>query len=196
MSVDASSIAGLPTLGRSGFSTLVQHAPAQYDRRRLVFIAMPHVAITADGQIGAPEGFLSRIRQDLMTSNDQHSNKAPLGPQLDPLDAEYTALKHQLVARLHFGEKLPPLFALAKLAAKIIEDSLAALIETCVPLAEFDVAVLVGIHIHSPEAKDYIYVSSFYSIVREHRYDLAEVLRKAARQTHSTPESSNLAAAT
>jgi hypothetical protein len=138
--VNASSFAGLMSMGKCGMSTVLQvrwratdvaaflsavqvvkkvdlgavfwcacapcrvvnyqHAPAEYDRKRLFLLAMPHVGISQDGQVGSPEGLLSRLRKEI--------ERADVGLHHDPLDAEYVAVKQKLLGRLKFG-KIPSL---------------------------------------------------------------------------------------
>ena len=180
--VDGSSIAGFLALGKTGLATLVQHAPPGYDRDRFVFIAMPHLSISAGGMLGSPEGLLSRFRKELAAGD--------VAIEADPLDTEYTAAKQKLLAKLHFG-RIPSLATLTKTAADIAAETLDALIEStircvnssfsprvllrsklterfrvCVCSAESaDVAVLVGVQVRGPEDKDYIFTHSFYSTV-------------------------------
>lgn len=46
---NCSGIAGFPTLGKTGLMGALQHAPRTYDRQRYLLMAMPLVAIGADG---------------------------------------------------------------------------------------------------------------------------------------------------
>ena len=121
--VDGSSIAGFLALGKTGLATLVQHAPPGYDRDRFVFIAMPHLSISAGGMLGSPEGLLSRFRKELAAGD--------VAIEADPLDTEYTAAKQKLLAKLHFG-RIPSLATLTKTAADIAAETLDALIESTI----------------------------------------------------------------
>ncbi|MGI9599433.1 MAG: hypothetical protein ACR2QK_24935 [Acidimicrobiales bacterium] len=46
------SLAGMLTAGRTGLSAAVHHAPIEAGKRRMVFYAMPHIAISKAGTIG------------------------------------------------------------------------------------------------------------------------------------------------
>jgi hypothetical protein len=147
--VNGSSIAGFLALGKTGLSTLLSNAPPGYDRDRYVFIAMPHLAISASGTLGSPEGLLGRFRKEL------EKGKVELAE--DPLDSEYCAAKQKLLQKHNFGP-VPSLATLTKTAAVIAEETLEELIFGAkgeggvykggvVPTETADVTVLVGVQV-------------------------------------------------
>lgn len=139
VAVNGSSIAGFLALGKTGLSgTLFSNAPQGYDRDRYVFIAMPHLAISASGTAGSPEGLLERFRKELV--------KGDVSLAEDPLDSEYDAAKKKLLQKHNFGP-VPSLIKLTRTAATIAQETLEQLIKEVVPLETSDVAVLVGVQI-------------------------------------------------
>ena len=137
--VNGSSIAGFLALGKTGLSgTLFSNAPQGYDRDRYVFISMPHLAISASGTAGSPEGLLERFRKELV--------KGDVSLTDDPLDSEYDAAKKKLLQKHNFGA-VPSLIKLTKTAATIAQETLEQLIKEIVPLETSDVAVLVGVQV-------------------------------------------------
>ena len=173
--VDGSAIAGFCSMGKAGIANLVQHAPQEYERTRLIFIVMPHISISEEGQIGAPIGYLGKIREEL--------ERGHVDVQLDPLDIEYSTVKQKLFEKVKFGGRTPSLAALTDAAADLAHDNVVALIKATISLEISDVAVVAGVQIHGPEAKDYVYVKKFYSIVQgdkqDHTDDLAGIVKKA-----------------
>lgn len=173
--VDGSAIAGFCSLGKAGIANLIQHAPQEYERTRLVFIVMPHISISAEGQIGAPIGYLGKIREEL--------ERGQVNVQLDPLDIEYSTVKQKLLEQVKvFAGRTPSLAILTDTAADLAHDTVATLIEQAVSLEITDVAVIAGVHIHGPEAKDYVHMKQFYSIVNTDRHDHTEDLAAAVKQ--------------
>lgn len=168
-----------------------QHAPREYERTRIFILAMvrvlgldilsaaanaarsgtnlslscrvvrlgaqPHIAISSAGQVGSPEGILTRLRKELESG---HVNL-----QADPLDTEYFEVKQKILEKVSYGRKLPSLAMLTDIASDLVADNVAALIRDCVKLETTDVAVLTGVQVYGPEAKDWVYTKSFYSIV-------------------------------
>merc|ERR1739848_937692 len=48
-----SALGGLPNLGSAELSSALERAPVRDGRQRYVFIAMPHIAIDAEGNVGS-----------------------------------------------------------------------------------------------------------------------------------------------
>lgn len=201
--VNGSSIAGFLALGKTGLrGTLSSNAPRGFDRDRYVFIAMPHLAISASGAVGSPEGLLGRFHKEL--------EKGEVSLIDDPLDSEYDVAKKKLLQKHNFGP-VPSLIKLTKSAATIARETLEELIKEVVPLETSDVAVLVGVQVRcvvsympleshrtiidqlvsgssnevhagmvsrGPQNRDYIYTDTFYSIVNNQSVDHKPVMTR------------------
>lgn len=51
-SFNCSSLAGFVIMGKTALAAAVDHVPIVEDKRRFVFYAMPHIAISKDGEVG------------------------------------------------------------------------------------------------------------------------------------------------
>lgn len=150
-----SSLGGIPTLGKTGLSAAIHHAPIEGGKERYVFFAMPHIAVDAQGIIGQCKrdgreddsptcGALSAAIQALEAGDVDQT--------LDVDDLEQSWLVQRLAAALPFGE-LPDLVGLTKLAADVIAADLQQLIDAVVNEAKSNYVLLTGVQIHTPDSE-------------------------------------------
>ena len=165
------SLAGLPTLGKTGFGAAHHHAPVENGRERYLYIAMPHIGIGGDGSIGACErrgrpgrssacGALSALQAELAGG--------ALRLAIDPNDVEQSILKAKLVEHLAFGT-IPDLLELTRVAERAILAELETMIGLTVDGEPVDYAVLTGIQIHGPGFSDYVRPGESYVFIEGER---------------------------
>lgn len=153
------SLGGFLLLGRSGIATGVGHAPLAGGRRRFVFYAMPHIAISEQGEIGTVHregmqeashacGSLATVQAEL------ESGRIDLRMDFD--DIEQCSVRQKLLSALRYGDK-PDLMDMTQLACRIIHDDLVRLLGEVVDPAEFDYAWLTGILIHGPHDTHWVW---------------------------------------
>jgi len=154
-----SSLAGMLTLGRTGFAAAVHHAPVQGGRSRLLFFVMPHIAIGADGTLGScgRRGQLgTSVACGALRAFQAELESGHLSMGVDFRDVEQSLLKARLVEELPFGT-VPDLAAITHAAHTIASRDLRVLIDEGLDPARTDYAVITGVHIHGPEGADYIW---------------------------------------
>ncbi len=154
-----SSLAGMLTLGRTGFGAFHAHAPTDYDRRRHVYYAMPHIGIGDDGTLGATSRRgISEISNacGALFAFAAQLEQGWFDPLLDMHDIEQSLLSRRLLASLKEGDAPGPA-ELARLAEKVIRTELLHEIETTIDPTQVDYAVFTGIQIHGPDRCDYVF---------------------------------------
>eukprot|EP01052_Picozoa_sp_SAG31_P034841 SAG31_NODE_4125_length_3561_cov_1.766898_2_plen_148_part_00 len=142
---------------------------------------------------------LCRFREELKTGQ--------VSVRPDPLDVEYTTMKLSLLdciasnnamelkrktskneqdlvggssSLTALATTVPSLAALTLMAAEAIAQSMQQLIDAVVNLEMADIGCFIGVHIHGPGGKDYIYTHSFSVIVAGEKHDLTLDLRSVA----------------
>lgn len=166
-----SSLAGLLTLGTSGFTAAHHHAPIVNGRERYLYVVMPHIGISEDGVYGecaregrrgssAACGALTAVREELLAGS--------LDLNIDHQNIEYSMLKQQLAPRL--PEAVPDMASLTLTMSQLIADELESMIEATVDVEKADYAVLTGVQIHRPIKGDMIWVDRKYLCVEGKRH--------------------------
>lgn len=163
-----SSLAGSLTLGKTGFAAASCHAPDNDGMERYVFIAMPHIAISEQGDVGVVYregragashacGALDAIVQELESGK--------LKVQLDVDDIEQSILKTKIFEKINYGDK-PNLVEITKITHDIIREDLERLIQVS-EKAPFYYAVLTGVLIHGPKDSNYVFPQVSYVQTKE-----------------------------
>ncbi len=163
-----SSLAGSLTLGKTGFGAAAAHAPTDEDIERYVFIAMPHIAISDNGEVGIVyrEGIdkPSHACGALCAIIDEIESGS-LKLQLDMDDLEQSVLKSKICEKIVYGEK-PDLFRITQITHDIIKEDLERLIKIT-DKDPFDYAVLTGVMIHGPNDTNFVHPQGFYTVTQE-----------------------------
>jgi len=158
------SIAGMIFCGTTGLEAGMAHAPHNADGvDRFVFLAAPHVAISADGEVGkcyragrpavsSACGALNAMWKELQSGE--------LRVSLDTHDVEQCLLKQQLSGLLKFGQ-VPPLEDLTKLAQKLIKNQVETTIDE-LKLSSVEFAVISGVQVHGPDNANFFWPCDFY----------------------------------
>lgn len=160
------SLGGMLTAGRTGFSAATAHAPIDDGKQHFVFYAMPHVAISAEGQIGSVRrdgvpgmshacGALVGFREELESGQ--------LDISLNQLDVEQSLLKQRLLPMIDYGA-VPSLDEMTRMAAEAIERDLWSLFQAMTDQTDrsmpVDGAMFTGIQIHGPDGVNYVWPRS------------------------------------
>lgn len=168
-----SSLGGMLTLGTAGFSAAHQHAPIENGRERYVYIVMPHIGISEEGEFGtclragrhgssSACGALTGVRNELLAGH--------LDLELDPHNVEYSMLKQHLAPRL--TDEVPDMATLTLLMSELISDELERMIDLTVDKEIADYAVLTGVQIHRPVSGTMIWPNRRYIQVGGKRHKL------------------------
>jgi hypothetical protein len=169
-----SGLGGMLTLGTSGFRAAHQHAPIVDGRERYIYMVMPHIGISEEGEFGkcvrsgrhgtsAACGALTAVREELLSGG--------LDLHMDHHNIEYSMLKQHLAPIL--PAEVPDMAALTLLAAELISDELERMIELTVDTDIADYAVLTGVQIHRPVSGSMIWPYRRYTCVKGQRSPLS-----------------------
>ncbi|MCT7956365.1 nitric oxide synthase oxygenase [Laspinema palackyanum] len=164
-SFNCSSLAGFVMMGKTAVAAATDHVPIVGDKRRFAFYAMPHIAISKDGEVGKVYrygiqkvshacGALEAIAKELL------SGKLML--EMDMQDVEQTIIRQKILSNIHYGDK-PNLIEITKLASQIISKDIQSLFSVVDP-SMFEYAVMTGIQIHGPMDTNWIYPLEFYVV--------------------------------
>lgn len=153
------SLGGFLLLGRTGIKTGISHAPLLNGRRRFVFFAMPHMAISAEGKIGViyREGFQEESKAcGSIASVVSQLDSGRIDVHMDFEDLEQSCVRQKLISNIHYGDRLD-LIGATKLASRIIRKDTERHLTNIAKSPEFEYAYFTGILIHGPKDIDWIY---------------------------------------
>jgi Limiting CO2-inducible proteins B/C beta carbonyic anhydrases len=157
---DCRGLGGFPMLGRSGIRTAIHHAPIVEGQRRFVYFAMPHIAISDQGEIGTVYreemqkassacGSLIAVRDELL------AGKVNILTDLD--DIEQSTVRQKLLSDIAYGQ-IPDLVEVTTRTCQIIEADIERLLHgICGNSTEFRYAVMTGILIHGPAETEWVH---------------------------------------
>lgn len=147
------SLGGLLLLGRTGLAAAQNHAPEDAGPRRYVVVALAHVGVDDDGEVGRVrrlgQAAPSATCGALMAFHGELS-EGRLDVELDPGDLEQSLLRQRLLRALRYGEVPDPL-ALTLVARDAIMDDLQAVAGTLDDRGPADVAAVGGVLVHAPD---------------------------------------------
>ncbi len=179
---DLRSLGGFILAGKTGVLTILSHTPNLESLRRFVFYAMPHIAISQEGEIGNVYregiqqvshacGSLSLVADELKSGH--------LNFQTDFDDLEQCTVRQKILSAIRYGDQLDQL-DITKLVSNIIGEDLKRLLAT-VDSSIYNYAVLTGILIHGPRDTHWIYPQNCY--VRGANFPTGTVVIEAFDQT-------------
>lgn len=162
-----SSLGGMLFLGKTGFSAAHHHAPVVDGRERYVYVAMPHIAIDAEGTVGVcyrpgrheKSGACGALIAFQQNMGDRSFSFSP-----DPDDVEQSLLKQRLFRKIAYGET-PDLVELTRLAYDVILEDLEHMISLTVNPSTSDYAILSGIQIHGPDKRQLVWPGMMAAVV-------------------------------
>ena len=161
-----SSLAGMLFLGKTGFTAAQHHAPDEEGRERYIGFAMPHIAISSEGEIGicqraGRKGPSSACGALAAFQAEMADGRLKIGLDFD--DVEQSLIRIRLLQETPYG-KVPDLLELTKTALKVIQKDMERLIQLTVNTDRSDYAVFTGIQIHGPD-RNYIWPDLSYCVV-------------------------------
>ncbi|RAQ47788.1 hypothetical protein B9S53_03495 [Arthrospira sp. O9.13F] len=159
------SLAGFVMMGKTGLAAATDHTPICDGIRRFTFYAMPHIAISKNGEIGKVYrsgidkashacGALEAIVKELESGY--------LQLMTDMQDIEQSIIRQKIISALKYGDK-PNLVEMTQLASKIISEDVEKLL-SLVDNFVFNYGVMTGIQIHGPMDTHWIYPHDFYLV--------------------------------
>lgn len=162
------SLAGFLTMGKTGLAAATDHTPIFEGKRRFTFYAMPHIAISRNGEIGKVYregqekashacGALEVIVEELKSG--------PINLETDLQDIEQSIIRQRILSNLFYGSK-PDLVEMTKLACQIISKDAEKLLNT-LDDSVFEYAVMTGIQIHGPMETQWVAPEDFYIVGAE-----------------------------
>lgn len=170
-----SSLAGMLTLGRTGFAAARSHAPQLHDRERFVFISMPHIGVDRHGELGRvhrPGHTESSTACGALMALASEIRRGEIPRGIDPDDVEHSLLRERLTPLVHSTMEIAELTRVARRA--ILED-----LERLIANADMDgvdYAVFSGVQIHTPDA-ELVWPADAYVCVDGERTDLTRAER-------------------
>jgi len=171
---DVSSLAGILTLGRTGFAAARAHAPLVQGRSRYVFFLFSHIGVSEAGELGvtmrpgrqepsAACGALVALMQD-----QGHGEKAG---RIDWLDPEQGYLCSRMQRMGGLGES-PGLLELTVAAHRASVEDLGTLMAGGVDHQREDYAVIAGIQVHGPEGLSLAWPGDSFVVVEGVRSEI------------------------
>jgi len=179
---DMSSLGGLTSMGKTGVKAAMSHAPQVTTHPHYLFLAMPHIAIDENGEVGkvSRTGITKKSHAcGALVGLLEEMKESGLGadaPPLDLLDLEESFIRHRLhpviVRHMHSIAGHPDLVALTKIAAAAIKEDLEQLITITMDKNTTHHAVVVAIQIHGPNVSNFIAPVCAYASIDGHQTPL------------------------
>ena len=174
---DASSLAALPLLGRTGIGAALGHTPGEDGRNRFVVFSFPHLGVDAEGTPGLV--LRPGIRHGTTACGALVAARARLASgdldadtELDPDDVEMGLLLLALHAEVG-GGPVPDLVGLTEVlrrrAIGVLDRLVDGLHAAGTPV---DHAMVSGIVVHGPHGADVAVVREAYVVIDRVRRDL------------------------
>jgi len=162
---DLRSLGGFIIAGRTGISTILGHTPMIDSIGRFVFYAMPHIAISEEGEIG--KVYREGIQQVSHACGSlgvvvHELESGHINFQTDFDDLEQCSVRQKILSAIRYGQELNQL-DITKLSCQIITEDLKRLLAP-VNSSTYNYAVLTGILIHGPRDTHWIYPQNSYVI--------------------------------
>ncbi|MGB3193230.1 MAG: hypothetical protein WBB43_27795 [Limnoraphis sp.] len=159
------SLAGFVMMGKTGLAAATDHTPIIDGIRRFTFYALPHIAISKNGEIG--KVYRSGIEKAShacgaleVIVNELESGDLQL--MMDMQDIEQSIIRQKIISALKYGDK-PNLVEMTKLVSRMISEDVEKLLSS-VDNSVFNYAVMTGIQIHGPMDTHWIYPQDFYVV--------------------------------
>lgn len=171
---DVSSLAGILTLGRTGFAAARAHAPQVQGRCRYVFFLFSHIGVSATGELGVAtrpgrSEASSACGALVALLNDPSSGETVRGVNWQ--DPEQSYLRARLRRMSGLGDS-PELMALTKAAHRATVEDLKELMTSAVDRDREDYAVVAGIQIHGPDGLNLTWPGDSHVVVAGTRSEI------------------------
>lgn len=171
---DVCSLAGVLTIGRTGFAAARAHAPLVQGRSRFVFFLFSHIGISAEGEMGVamrpgreePSAACGAL---VALQADRQSDAKP--PAIDWMDPEQSYLRARLARVKGLGASAD-LLELTQAAHHASVEDLGGLMSSAVDRQREDYAVVAGIQIHGPGGRDLTWPGASHVVVQGTRSEI------------------------
>lgn len=171
---DVSSLAGVLTLGKTGFAAAQAHAPLIQGRCRYVFFLFSHIGVSGAGDLGVamrpgrerPSAACGALVSLLA---DQESGAVIDGVNWQ--DPEQSFLRSRL-RRMRDLSDSPDLLELTKATHRATVEDLGSLMAVAVDPHQEDHAVVAGIQIHGPDGLKLTWPGASYVVVEGTRSEI------------------------
>jgi hypothetical protein len=171
---DFSSLAGMLTLGRTGFAAARAHAPVENGRARYLFLLFTHIGIGPRGEQGVVErpgrpgltracGALASVVEGFRHRQRRH--------RLDWRDPELSLLRMRLAQEEGLSES-PDLIELTKAVHRATVGDLHTLMAEEFDRQTEDFAVVAGVQIHGPGGISLLWPGTTYVVVEGRRSEI------------------------
>jgi len=182
-SFDCTSLAGFVFCGKTGLSAGMAHAPQEEGVERYLFFCGPHIAISADGEVGGVyrEGRAKMSHAcGALLAFQEELESGIVSMDDDTQDVEQVLIKHHLIKYIKYGE-VPSLQTLTYKAHDcifdLVNDTLkASLKENGKDTAHY--AVCSYILVHGPNNSHYVWVGNANAVVNSQKIDLKKTLQQ------------------
>lgn len=171
---DFSSLAGLLTLGRTGFAAARAHAPVVQGRARYIFFLFAHIGIGSKGEQGIVErpghaeataacGALASLVEEIRHPKRKRG--------LEWGDPELSLLRMRLAQDKGLSES-PDLIELTKAIHRATVADLLDLMAEVFDRQTEDFAVVAGVQIHGPDDVSLLWPGTTYVVVEGRRSEI------------------------
>jgi len=175
VSFSVSSLGGMILLGKKGMASAISHAPTVNGKKRFVFYAFSHIGIHSTGALGK----IRRIGMDedskvcgAVLGLIEEMKTGRVNIEMDPLDIEYSHLKHSILTNLPYG-MVPTESQITFIAYETILQDLELLLDhTARKNDGIDFAIFTGVQIHKPDLQTYIWPGKCYVHANGVQHDL------------------------
>lgn len=171
---DVSSLAGILTLGRTGFAAAQAHAPLVQGRCRYVFFLFSHIGISAAGDLGVAmrpgREQPSAACGALVALLESHESQQRVGG-IDWLDPEQSYLRSRLMRIRDLGDTRD-LVELTKATHRASVEDLGTLMAGAVDHHREDYAVVAGIQVHGPDGLSLTWPGACHVVVQGTRSEI------------------------
>lgn len=171
---DVSSLAGILTLGRTGFAAAQAHAPLVQGRCRYVFFLFSHIGISAAGDLGVatrPGREQPSAACGALAALLEKPASDSAGGGIDWLDPEQSYLRSRM-KRLRDLSDTPDILQLTQAAHRATVEDLEILMREAVDRSREDYAVVAGIQIHGPDGLSLTWPGASYVVVQGSRSEI------------------------
>jgi len=166
--------------GKTGLQAAMAHAPQEDGIERYLFFCGPHIAISANGEVGGVfrEGRekISHACGALMSFLEElESGHVKVLEDID--DIEMILTKQHLMPYLKYGE-VPTLPQLTKYAHACIDTMVEKTLKSALaPTTRANYAIVSYILIHGPNSTNYVWVGNMRASIEKKPIDLLEEYR-------------------
>ena len=173
-SFDFDSLAGILTIGKTGFAAARQHAPVVNGRCRYLFFLFAHIGISASGEIGKvsrPGQTQATTACGALAALQQSLQKGQTVTRIEWEDPEQSLL-HLRMKRVPNLSSVPDLMELTRAAQQASVEDLSRLVGSALDPRRDDHALISGILIHGPDRAQFVWRGDSHIVVAGRRSEI------------------------